>query len=77
LSSGEGRNFVTDLGPNASPRQLEGIGVFGPKQQYAIQFSEADAFHSARVIGEVPSRGIYSIPGPCEISGICTVTRVR
>lgn len=40
-------------------RQLEAIGVFGLNQQYAIQFSEADVFASgARVVGEVPSRGL-------------------
>jgi RHS repeat-associated protein len=78
LSSGEGRNFVTDLGPDATPRQLESIGVFGEKQRYAIQFSEADAIDSgARVLGELPSRNIYSIPGPCDIFGSCSVTRVR
>ncbi len=73
LASEPGRVFVTDLGPGATPRQLEGIGVFGARQQYAIEFSEADAFASgARVVGEVPSRGIYSIPGGCTINGACS-----
>jgi hypothetical protein len=53
-------------------------GVFGDRQQYAIQFSELDAFNSGvRVAGDLPSRNIFSIPGGCTITGTCTVTRVR
>ena len=78
LANAEGDNFVTDLGPGASPRQLSSIGVYGEQQQYTISFFEEDAFTSgARVRGSRPEQGIYTIPGPCEIIGICTVTRVR
>ena len=75
---GEGRIGVTDLGLDATPGQLNGIGVFGPKQQYAVQFTELDAFNSgARVLGDLPSRNIFSIPGGCTITGACSVTRIR
>lgn len=75
---GEGRIGVTDLGVNATPGQLNGIGVFGSKQQYAVQFSELDAFNSGvRVSGDLPSRNIFSIPGGCTITGACSVVRVR
>jgi len=75
---GEGRIGVTDLGLDATPGQLDRIGVFGPRQQYAVQFSELDAFNSGvRVAGDLPSRNIFSIPGECTITGTCTVTRVR
>jgi hypothetical protein len=75
---GEGRIGVTDLGLDATSRELEQIGVFGARQEYGIQFSEEDAFNSgARVTGDLPSRNIYSIPGDCTITGACTVTRLR
>ena len=79
LANAPGDNFVTDLPSTASPGQLNGIGVLGTKQQYAISFSEADAFTSGvRVQGTAQvSRGIYTIPGGCTIAGTCTVTRVR
>lgn len=75
---GEGRTGVTDLGLDATPGQLERIGVFGSRQQYGIRFSELDAWNSGvRVRGDLPSRNIYSIPGGCTITGTCTVTRLR
>lgn len=75
---GEGRIGVTDLGLDATPGQLNGIDVFGARQQYGIQFSELDAWNSGvRVMGDLPSRNIYSIPGGCTITGTCTVTRLR
>jgi hypothetical protein len=46
LAGAAGDNSVTDLGVNASARQLEDIGVFGAKQHYAIQFSHEAAFNS-------------------------------
>ncbi len=63
LANAPGDNFVTDLPATASTGQLNGIGVFGPKQQYAISFSEADAFASGvRVQGTaMVDRGIYTI----------------
>ncbi|HZO78537.1 MAG TPA: hypothetical protein VFB39_10880 [Solirubrobacteraceae bacterium] len=78
LASEPGSIFVTDLGPEATSGQLNQIGVFGEKQNFAISFSEEDAFSSgARVRGERPDRGIYSVPGGCTIRGACVVRRVR
>jgi hypothetical protein len=61
---------------NASARQLEGIGVFGAKQQYAIQFSQEAAFNSG-VRPVMVKQNIFTIPGGSCISGACVVTRVR
>jgi hypothetical protein len=76
LAGAAGDNFVTDLGVNASARQLEGIGVFGAKQQYAIQFSQEAAFNSG-VRPVMVKQNIFTIPGGSCISGACVVTRVR
>jgi hypothetical protein len=78
LANKPGDISVTELGPEASTRQLAQIGVFGARQQYAIQFSAEDAFNSGvRVVPADAERSIFSIPGGCTIIGICTVTRVR
>ncbi len=75
LARAPGDNFVTDLGVDATPRQLEGIGVFGTRQQYAIQFSQEAALNSA--VRPVMVRDhIFTIPGGSCITGACTVTRV-
>jgi hypothetical protein len=65
LSGGDaGRIFVTELGPDASAGQLMQIGVFGEKQQFAIQFSRESAFaNGARVSPAVGARSIFTIPG--------------
>ena len=76
LSRAPGDNFVTDLGLDATPRQLEGIGVFGAKQQYAIQFSQEAALTSG-VRPVMVRENIFTIPGGSCITGACTVTRVR
>ena len=76
LAGASGDNFVTDLGIGASSRQLEGIGVFGAKQQYAIQFSQEAAFNSG-VRPVMVRQNIFTIPGGSCISGACVVTRVR
>ena len=76
MARNPGDNFVTDLGIDASPRELESIGVFGAKQQYAIQFSEEAAVHSDIRLGRM-LENVFTIPGPCRISGACVVTRVR
>lgn len=78
LASSAGRIFITELGLDASSGALNQIGVFGPKQQFVIQLSEEAAFtQGARIIGEVPARSIYSMPGGVSINGQFTLTRVR
>ncbi len=76
LATNPGDNFVTDLGLDATPGQLQGIGVFGAKQQYAIQFSQEAALNWG-VRPVMVRENIFTIPGPCTISGACVVTRVR
>lgn len=76
LARAPGDNFVTDRGLDATPLQIEGIGAFGARQQYAIQFSQEAALNS-RVRPVTVRENIFTIPGgPC-ITGACTVTRVR
>jgi hypothetical protein len=79
LTSELGRIFVTELGLDATVGQLNQIGVFGDKQKFVIQFSEETAFrlNGIRVMGEVPSRSIFSIPGGTVLRGEFLVTRVR
>lgn len=79
LASEPGRIFVTLLGTDATEGQLNQIGVFGDKQNFVIQLSEETAFllNGIRVMGEVPSRSIFSIPGGTTLRGKFLVTRVR
>lgn len=79
LASEPGRLFVTLLGADATEGQLNQIGVFGDKQKFMIQFSEETAFllNGIRVIGEVPTRSIFSIPGGTTLRGEFLVMRVR
>lgn len=42
LASEPGQIFVTELGIDATDGQLMNIGVFGNKQNFAIQFSEKE-----------------------------------
>jgi hypothetical protein len=61
MAENPGDIFVTDLGPEASQGQLEGIGVFGDRQDFAIQFSRESAFNN----GIRPTMGksnIFTIP---------------
>jgi hypothetical protein len=55
------------------------VGVFGDKQNYAIQFSEGTAFidNGIRVQGQNIERSIYTIPGGSEMKGNFLVTRLR
>lgn len=73
------RIFVTLLEADATEEQLNQIGVFGDKQKFVIRFSEETAFllNGIRVMGEVPSRSIFSIPGGTTLSGKFLVLRVR
>ncbi|MDF5730344.1 MAG: hypothetical protein PUP92_20560 [Rhizonema sp. PD38] len=79
LASEPGRIFVMLLGTDATDSQLMNIGVFGEKQKFVIQFSEETAFilNGIRILGEVPSRSIFSIPGGTNLKGKFLVTRVR
>ena len=76
LASAPGDNFVTDLGKDASPRQLASIGVFGEKRHYAIQFLDEDAFNSGVRAKQVKAN-IFGIPDGSTISGSHTVTRLH
>lgn len=78
MANAIGDNFVTDLGTNATSRQLESIGVFGDKQNFAISFSEEGAFNQGvRVKGSMPERGIYTIPGNSNLKGTFKITKTR
>jgi hypothetical protein len=79
LATEPGRIFVTDLGLDATSGQLNQIGVFGDKQNFVIQFSEEEAFilNGVRVTGELPDRGIFTIPGGITLKGNFLVARIR
>ncbi len=47
LAAQDGDIFVTDLGPDATVGQLNGIGVFGHKQDFVIRFSQRCAFEQS------------------------------
>ncbi len=64
LAEGPGEIFVTELGADATPGQLERIGVFGDKQSFVVQFSqEAALLNDVRVSPVRPERSIFSILG--------------
>ena len=79
LTSEPGQIFVSELGIDATEGQLMNIGVFGDKQNFVIQFSEKEAFLNdrVRVIGQMPSRSIYTISGGTTLKGEFLVTRIR
>ena len=79
LSSESGQIFVTELGVNATDGQLMQIGVFGDKQNFVIQFSEKEAVlnNGIRIIGEMPSRSIYTISGETTLRGKFLITKIR
>lgn len=62
LATQPGDNFVTDVGPEASQGQLERLGVFGEKQNYAIQFSQESAILQG-IRPTMVREGIFTIPG--------------
>jgi hypothetical protein len=74
-----GSIFVTELGIDATEPQLNDIGIFGDKQNWAIQFSEETALVSngIRVTGVMSSRSIFCIPGNTLLRGTFLVTRIR
>ena len=55
------------------------IGVFGDKQNFVIQFSKKEALlnNDVRVLGQKPSRNIYTIPGGSTLEGKFLITRIR
>ena len=62
LATQPGDIFVTDVGPGASAGQLEHLGVFGERQDFAVQFSQESAILQG--IRPVMVRaGIFTIPG--------------
>ena len=79
LSNATGDIFVTELGLDATDGQLMNIGVFDDKQNFVIQFSEKEAFlkNQVRVMGQKPSRSIFTIPGNTTLEGEFLVTRIR
>jgi RHS repeat-associated protein len=89
LSFGQGTNafmanepgdiFVTELGADATPRQLAQIGIFGEKQSFVIQFSQEAAVMNDIIPFAVDAgRSIFTIPGGSELTGFdFLVTRLR
>lgn len=78
MANAVGDNFVTDLGTSSTVRQLEGIGVFGDKQNFVISFSEETAFsQGVKVKGSNPQRGIFTIPANTTLKGKFTITKTR
>jgi RHS repeat-associated protein len=68
LASAPGDIFVTDLSATASAGELNGIGVFGARQSFAIQFSQESALlNGATPILQRP--GIFTIPGGTIMQG--------
>jgi hypothetical protein len=54
--------FVTDVGPGASQGQLERLGIFGERQNFAIQFSRESAVLQG-IRPMMGREGIFTIPG--------------
>lgn len=65
-SRSEGDLFTTDLGANATDRELSSIGVFGEKRNFCITFSEEAAWVAAAMLSTRPGwsdRHIFAFPG--------------
>jgi hypothetical protein len=80
MATKSGDIFATDLGPDATPGQLGRIGVFGDRQDFAIQFSQEAAFYSGvRPVMNPGNSSIYTMPGDTTFDGdyTYTVTRLR
>ncbi|MGH9843095.1 MAG: hypothetical protein ACREEM_30520 [Blastocatellia bacterium] len=78
LAEAPGRIFVTELGPEASSRQLAWIGVYESdgKQQFAISVTAETLFENGiRVLPEDPVKSIFSIPANSTVSGEITAIR--
>lgn len=79
LTSEAGQIFVTELGIDVTDGQLMNIGVFGDKKNFVIQLSEKEAYlkNNVRIMGQMPSRSIYTIPGGTTLIGRFLITRIR
>jgi len=81
LAANAGDIFVTEIGPDATAGQLQQIGVFGDKQNYAIQFSRESVFaNNVRLSSLFPARSIFGIPAGTILDHadyLYTVTRLQ
>ncbi len=68
MASAPGDIFVTDLCASASAGELNGIGVFGAKQSFGIQFSQETALANG-VRPLLQKLGIFTIPGGTTMQG--------
>ena len=71
--------FVTELGTDATSRQLAQIGVLAEKQSFVIQFSqEAAVMNDIIPRAAIAARSIFTIPGGSVLSGFdFLVTRLQ
>ena len=79
FGTGEGGGVgVTKIGSDALPGQLEGVGVFGAKQQYVIEFSQETVVTNGVQMREWnASRSMWQLPGDTTLKGTITVKKVR
>ena len=78
LAAAPGDIFVTDLPTAALPRELAGVGVFGPRGQYAISLGERALLRQGhRIIWTRPTSGraIGTLPGGTHVRGPIVATR--
>jgi len=68
MSNNPGDNFVTTLGPGASPGQLGRIGVTPDKQAFAIEFDARSAFTQG-IRPVQTGQGISTIPANATLRG--------
>ncbi len=74
MASAPGDIFVTDLPATASAGELHGIGVFGAKQSFAIQFSQETALANG-VRPLLQKANIFTIPGGTAMQGTFRIMR--
>jgi len=79
MATESGDIFVTELGTDATSRQLAQIGVLGEKQSFVIQFSqEAAVMNDIIPRATNAARSIFTIPGSSVLSGFdFLVTRLQ
>lgn len=79
MANEPGDIFVTELGADATPRQLAQIGIFGEKQSFVIQFSqEAAVMNDIIPVAVDAERSIFTIPGGSILTGFdFLITRLR
>jgi YD repeat-containing protein len=72
LANNAGDIFISDVAADASSGTLDGVGVFGGKQAFAIQMSQETLLDNGiRVVMSRP--GIYTIPGGTTLKGVFIV----